>query len=547
MRKFLAMIMALAMILSLATTAFAAEAYTVTINSKKSGHTYEAYQIFKGVLSNDANEDKVPGTNAILTDIEWGDNVANKADLPSAESVAMQLSNGTLTVDDVIAMVRGVGEYDFYIELTDTPMGESVYYANNNRYEIEDLPAGYYLVKDKDNSLVDTGSDAYTEFILEVVEDSTVNPKGDVPQIVKKIKDINDSTETAMSEWQDSADHDILDIIPYQLTATLPSNLERYIGGYKLVFHDYLSPGLTYQNITSAKIINTDGTEVVLSADKYTLNYDACADIQETTNIIEASKLTITIEDVITLGGKDGCQVVFEYDAELNASAVHGAPGNPNEVYLEYDRYPYEEYIPGETPRDRVIAFTYKVVVNKVREDGTNADGTTKYAPLSGASFVLKKWVKGPNDAEGNPTGDWKTLKTVESTPDTIFTFEGLDDGWYCLEESKAPEGYNSIDPIYFNVTADHDIEAVDPQLTKLETSQTTSEGPDKTSGDLGTFEITHDKEAGSMTTQIVNKAGVVLPETGGIGTTIFYVAGAAMVLLAVILLITKKRMTVAE
>jgi fimbrial isopeptide formation D2 family protein/LPXTG-motif cell wall-anchored protein len=544
MRKILALIMALAVILSLATTAFAEDeaTYTITISSEETDHIYEAYQIFKGTLSKASANDNVDGTEAILTDVQWGDNVANKDELPSAESIADQLTEGTLTTSALIEMIRDES-HENHIELTATPKGTSEFNGTDT-YTISGLPAGYYLVKDKDDSLSTVGSSAYTEFILEVLENSTVKPKSDVPEIEKKIKDINNSTETAMSGWQDSADHDIGDSIPYQLTATLPTNLERYIGGYKLVFHDYLSTGLTYQNITSAKIINPNGDEISLTKDvHYKLSYATCDNIEATTNITEASKLTITIDDVIALGGKNGCKVVFEYTAELNEQAVHGAPGNPNEVYLEYDRYPYEDYVPGETPKDRVIAFTYKVIVNKVHED---EESETGYAHLTGATFKLEKWVKSV-DENGAVTEGWVLQEVVVTEAGTVFTFDGLDDGWYCLTEVTPPAGYNAIDPIYFTVSATHDIEAVDPQLTELVTSQTTSEGPDKTSGDLGTFEVTHDKTAGTMTTDIVNMAGVQLPETGGIGTTIFYIAGAAMVLLAVILLITKKRMNAAE
>ena len=301
-------------------------------------------------------------------------------------------------------------------------------------------------------------ADAYTEFILEVLEDSTVNPKGSVPEVEKKIKDINDSTETDIDEkiWQDSADHDVGDIIPYKLEATLADNLEKYENGYNIVFHDLLSPGLTYEGITSAKIINPDGTEVDLyTAHKYQDDYKAVSDDPKTTNLVEAHELTVAINGIAGKGGQDGCKVVVEYNARLNEQAVVGSLGNPNEVYLTFSRNPYDENDYGETPRDRVIAFTYKVVVNKVREDGVDDKNKPIYAALSGATFTLEKWEKTGVDENGKDTGAWKMLKTVETTPDTVFTFSGLDDGWYRLSETKAPNGYNAIDPIYFNVTAD--------------------------------------------------------------------------------------------
>ena len=543
MRKILAMIMALTVILSLATTAFAAPTttYSITIDSDKTGHIYEAYQIFKGTLEGKiADNDNVPDTEAILTDIEWADGVVSHLD-DTAEEVALKLSTGEMTAQDLIDLVN-----EGKIELGASD-GISTYDESKKEYVIKNLPAGYYLVKDR---AVDDASVVYTEFILEVVEDSTVNPKGTVPEVEKKIKDINDSTELNISDkvWQDSADHDVGDTIPYKLEATLADNLEIYKPAYNLVFHDLLSPGLTYQEITSAKIINPDGTEIDLFTDhKYTENYKTVNDDPKTTDLIEASELTVAINDVKALGGKNGCKVVIEYNALLNEDAVVGSLGNPNEVYLTFSRNPYEGTDYGETPKDRVIAFTYKVVVNKVREDGLNADGSTKYVPLSGATFELKKWVKGPDKADGSPDGTWKTLQTVDTNPDTEFTFSGLDDGWYCLTETKAPDGYNAIETIYFRVDAKHDVLSEAPQLTELKGTETTSQGPNKEKGDLGTFEIVHNEEKQALITDIVNKAGIQLPETGGIGTTIFYAAGALMVLCAVILLITKKRMNIAE
>ena len=128
MRKFLAMIMALTMILSLATTAFAANGYTITITSDKTGHTYEAYQIFKGTIvdNTDADNDDKPGTDAILTNIQWGEGVDHSKVQDTAEEIAMQLSDNTLTAQGLIDMVnKGT------ITLTN-PTGTSTHVPANN-------------------------------------------------------------------------------------------------------------------------------------------------------------------------------------------------------------------------------------------------------------------------------------------------------------------------------------------------------------------------------------------------------------------------------
>ena len=112
------------------------------------------------------------------------------------------------------------------------------------------------MIKDQDGSL--TGdNDSYTDYIIKVVGDTTDTPKSDVPTVEKKVKDINDSTDDAMTDWQDSADHDIDDSVPFQLKATLADNVSSYTT-YKVVFHDTLSKGLTYNN--DAKVF-IDGTE----------------------------------------------------------------------------------------------------------------------------------------------------------------------------------------------------------------------------------------------------------------------------------------------
>ena len=107
-----------------------------------------------------------------------------------------------------------------------------------------------------------------------------------------------------------------------------------------------------------------------------------------------------------------------------------------------------------------------------------------------------------------------------------------MDDGNYRLTETKTPAGYNTVDPIYFTITAEHDVLSDNPALTSLSGNATTGE-----------LTFTPNTTNGSLSADVVNRAGVTLPETGGMGTTLFYVAGAGLVLVAVVLLITRKRM----
>ena len=506
-KKLASLLLVLVMVFALATTAFAEETtYSITINNSTAGHTYEAYQIFTGDL---ATKDG----NKVLSNIVWGSGVseAGQTALGDAAAKAETLENEA----DAKAFAKAVAPYL-------TTAAGSANTVTDGKYVISGLAAGYYLVKDQDDSL--TGdNDSYTEYIIQVVGNVTATPKSDVPEVQKKVKDINDSTDTTKTDWQDSADYDIGDSIPFQLKATLANNVSSYTT-YKVVFHDTLSKGLTYNNDAKVYI---DGTETNGFTVTATVNADG------------TTTLTVSCDDVKALGAGNSSVITVEYTVKLNENAVLGSAGNPNEVYLEYSNNPNKSENgnneTGETPKDVVIVFTYKTIINKV--DSENA-------PLTGAAFKLEKLIKGKDGAAGT----WTTVKefTVDETT-TSFTFSGLDDGQYKLTETKTPAGYNTIDPIYFVIDATHDVTADAPTLKTLNAYLTDANGNKQTEMkdgesvniDLGTVDLT----AGSITTTVVNKSGAQLPETGGIGTTIFYVLGGVLVLAAVVLLVTKKRM----
>ena len=488
MKKLLGILCAFMLVLGMnVTPTFAeSETYSITINNSAEGHTYEAYQIFTGDLAEKDGK-------KILSNIVWGSGVseAGQTALGGAAAKAETLK----TEVDAKDFAKEVAPYL-------TSAAGSANTVTDGKYVISGLAAGYYLVKDQDGSL--TGdSDSYTEFIIKVVGDATANPKSSVPTVVKKTKDINDSTDDAMINWQDSSDHDIGDSVPFQLKATLANNVSSYTT-YKVVFHDTLSKGLKYNNDAKVYI---DGKET----NGFT--------ITPTENEDGTTTLTVSCNDVKALGAGNSSVITVDYTATLNGNAVIGSAGNPNKVKLEYSNNPNKSESgnneTGNTPEDVVVVFSYKVIVNKKDDKGNS---------LTGAEFTLEKYNKSTNE--------WKAIAVVKNEAGTTFTFSGLDDGNYRLTETKTPAGYNTIDPIEFTITAEHSLELADPALISLSGNATTGEP---------TF--TSNTTEGSLSTDVVNRAGVTLPETGGMGTTLFYVAGAGLVLVAVVLLITRKRM----
>ena len=471
-----AAVVAVMMALALAPTAYAADAqtYKLTLTGTATGHTYEAYQIFTGDLST-----KEDGTK-VLSNVKWGEGVTYTG-TESAADVAKALGDGTMTIDGLLD------------KLTLDSKAAKTVESKQDSTVIDGLAAGYYLVKDK-NGTQDGKNDAYTKFIVQVVGDTEAKIKSDVPTVEKKVKDTNESTGDT-TDWQDSADYKIGADVPYQITGTMPNNIADYTS-YKYVFTDTMSKGLTY-TAKNAKI-TIDGKDVTSSfTEVVTPKEDGSTVVTWTCDNLKG------IEGV-TLDADT--KVVVNYTAKLNDNAVLGAAGNPNEVDLTYSNNPNKggEGETGKTPEDKNIVFTYKTVVNKVDQDKKS---------LKGAAFKLEK---------KQSDGSYTTVKEFTAGEETSFEFKGLDDGDYRLTETKTPAGYNTIAPVEFTISAEHDADSADPKLTSL--------SGDVTSGEA---KFTADTNAGSLTTNVVNKKGSTLPSTGGMGTTILYVAGAAIVVAA--------------
>ncbi|WP_423215060.1 isopeptide-forming domain-containing fimbrial protein [Streptococcus equinus] len=462
-----------------------ADGYSITIKNASANHTYEAYQVFGGDLYKEDGA-KTP----TLSNIHWGTGVtAFTYDGESdAAKIAEKLSGQSYDSETAKAFAKEVSAH--LVETT----GESKIEGENLVITVP--KPGYYFVKDADASQKDQTDFAYTRFMMQVTGAEAVEVKNGVPSVQKKVK------ENSTGDWQDAADYDFKDDVPFQLTATLPSHFDDY-SEYYLEFSDTLSAGLTYNKDAKVSLVNgNDKTDI-------TSLFDG----------IDGDGSSFKINNLKSIPGvTSSSKIVVEYTAKLNENAVIGSAGNPNTVKLIYSNNPNEtgkgeKSSKGTTTKDTVKVFTYQTIINKLDEN--------KKA-LAGAGFTLYK--------------DGKEFKKLPAGEATTFEFKGLDAGNYKLEESTTPDGYNTIKPIEFTINAKYDPEADDPQLTEL-------------SGDVtsGVAKFDANKADGSLKADIVNRKGSLLPSTGGMGTTILYVIGSILVLVAAVLLITKKRMDSAK
>lgn len=453
-----------------------AMAYDITVKDGGAG-TYEAYQIFTGDLSSD---------ETTLSNIEWGNGITDdgkaalqeKYGVTSAAEVAEKLGSAGADAKSAKDFAKAAGQY------------------LQNATGLTGHEAGYYLVQNKTVG----SNEAYTNYILEVLKNVTVTPKTSIPSVTKKVKETNDTTGIK-TDWQDFADYDRWDDVPFQLTATLPENLDDY-ETYYFELLDKLSPGFTLNKDTIKIYLDNGETKT------------------EVTKSFKFDNLDFKIDNLKVLDGiTASSKIIVEYTAKLNDKAVHGSSGNPSNVELIYSNNPNNTGVgasTGKTPESIVKVYTYEAVFEEIDKNRES---------LKGAEFTLYKVVK-----------DGDTYKKVEVDKQTVgetekFSFKGRDAGEYILVETKTPDGYNTIKPIDFTIVTDYN-ENLDP--TKFE-------------GESGDAHFESNLPEGSLTAEIISRKGSLLPSTGGVGTTILYSIGTILVLVSVVFLVTKKRMEVKE
>ena len=525
-KKLLAALLAVAMVCAMAIPAFAYD----TKEDIDKNHCYDAFQIFKGDVSDDNT----------ISNVQWGQNIPHpedflekltedstiggefKTNFTPQEAVAA-ISKWHDSDNNSIAFARFVCNYIYTdAHANSTPVKQG---GHTGGFELDE--AGYYLIVDTSSFSSSADGDsyhAYNSFLLKVNKAHyhvQITPKVVKPTVEKKVYDNDDGSSSGDNNgWGSSADHAINEEFQFQLIAKLPESENNghaydYYDKYSVIFHDTLSDGITYDRPDSV-VIKSNGKTYVIPNDssKYTIGLES------------QNYLVVKIPDVKACAKdagfdlNDGATITVTYTAHLNENAaVNGSAENKNSVRLQYSNNPRPdgEYW-GYTPESEVYVYTYQLNNTKRAE---TEDGT----PLPGAGFRLysneachdEDEIKLKMNDDGTYSRDFSTEgKGVEmiSGQDGQFNVKGLDAGTYYLKETTPPSGYSACANKEIVISATHNGNHVELDSSKLSTT-------------------------------IINKkdGGITLPSTGGIGTTIFYVVGGGLMVAAIVLLVTKKRM----
>lgn len=370
---------------------------------------------------------------------------------------------------------------------------------------VNNLAYGYYVVSPQTGSTPTTDGEYVgrgTDAILVNVKSSTPvtqELKSTYPTLTKQVE--NESGTD--SEPGDHASAQVGDTLTFTLTSTIPDMTE--YDTYSFIFHDTLSSGLTFQK---------GSVEVYVASDK--LDNPENADFKVSGPAGEdGGELTVTMNDFKTRQQANaGKEIKVVYKAKLNKNAVTENVTNAttNEAYLQYSNDPSTGGT-GQTNTDKVYVYDFEFTLNKT--DGTN--------PLEGAHFTLKD-----NDqpvantisliqvqaGDGTKSAIYRVAEEGETGVTDVVTpasgkivFRGLEAGTYKLTETAAPEGYNKVtEDITVTISATYN-----------------------PNGTLASWKVNEDGTDHEV--KVENHAGTVLPGTGGIGTVVFTVAGAAIVI----------------
>lgn len=613
MKKLASLFLAAAMTFSMAATAFADPVttetptgkdqgtFTITLENDQTGHTYGAYQIFKGdLLVTDVTEGETTSTTKRLSNIEWGDGVDTDklselyADLRGITEFADLADNATAA--DVAGVLEGtngetalarefadiVGKYLGTAKATSTEVKDG---EATKGYTISPLVAGYYLVKDTTNNTSIGEGDAISQYILQVVANVTAEVKTDVPTIEKKILVVDGDQIKGV----DTNTAGLGEKVAYELKSKVPDTTS--YKDYYFVINDTLSNGLTFD--PESVTVTVNGAEITSGEDYYLYTGNDAVDGNK------RYTFRIAFANIMDSKFVAGQEIIVNYSATVNANAV--VTGNDNTVNLTYSNDPYyeddgttEEPHPGipdskvptgETPDDITITYLAMINIQKTDEDNDPMDGAgftltgtsnkvvlkgeTYYVPddnvpadetyylLKDGTYTKDAPQEEVKDAEGNVTTESneglyaniaQKYRKVESTTKTTVSipvkmYEVSKDGGK-ITFGGLGEGEYKIEETL--VPAGYNKAPIKTVVLTCNNVDDLDELPDGYelvwNGKDGADGIEAALSAGIYNITIQNMLGALLPSTGGIGTTIFYAAGIILMAGAVFFVIRRRR-----
>ena len=520
--------------------------------------TYDVYQIFTGTVDGD-----------ILGHILWG--ADSKASKRNGAEVGAQVDDATLaelkTVQESTDNQTKLAKIKEYVEMSmkDGVPAKKVTVEGKAALQFTVEKPGYYLIK---NHNVPTDNVATTYIVKVTGEILTVFPKTSKPTVDKKVEVGSDNKQINQAS--------IGDVLTFTLTGTLPSNFEDF-KTYSYVFTDTMSKGLKYgteikdgETVTygAIKSITINGQDVELTSNIYTSNSNPNTEDSTKTD------LTITFSDLRNsewasyFANVGDMKIIVKYTATLTEEASMGLNPNENTVKLTYSNDPNstgdgepstgttdttvdgetvktETYVTGLTvtdfaadkPMTGAVFELSGAGINKILTVGNRFDRDdekgTYYKLNTGDNVYTAEAPNGNADHDKvyeSTTEKYKLTQVFENTDKSVVTGEtigekkkvnatigvdgtltiaGLGIGEYTLHQVSAPNGYNVHDDITWTIA-----------FTDSDKKFNSNNNDVRCDGSW--FYI-----------DLVQNRGTLLPETGGVGTTMMYIGGMLLIAMA--------------
>ena len=563
--RFMAVLMAMTMILSMSMTAFAAEAPkgTLTVNNTVAGKTLDLYQIFTATKNGDNVaytlnsayegffQNKITGASKLK-----GEALSEKAYAYVKEQVGDDGSKGATFAKDILGWILSAsGETKTAVESTHSTADTA-----DTKTVIDNLVYGYYVVYPL--GATDTSTAPGNETVKSVaslvnVTDTTVtiNMKSNYPTVDKKIipaqsgsgitigaivdgswegrhdmvlDDENDPEDTiaprGTADEKKAGDFAIGDTVTYQLTSKVP-DMTGY-NSYTFKFSDTLSKGLDLKEVLSVKVGNTTLKAGKTGTNTYALTYD------KTTRT-----LTVTLNDFYnSYKNHIGETITVVYTATLNKDAVIGMNPNTNKAVVEYSNDPksdgtgksepsivdvhtfdftiYKYYLKDQSNKeDKTALAKAEFELYKGNTEGTAADEQAKVNIVDEGNGVYRQAT-----ADEAKAADFTSAKIVSDTDGKVLV-KGLEAGTYYLRETKAPEGYNKLlSDIKVVIEANYD--TTTGKLTNYTVTYTYNGKP---------ITVTNTDKLTSPEVPVENKTGAQLPSTGARTALLLTLAGVVL------------------